>query len=120
MKKKILVVEDEALIGMMLAHTLNRTGYTVQEVVSNGEEAIIAAEVDPPDVILMDISLPGSLDGIETASKIKAHQDIPIIFFTGYNDKQLIERAEAVRPAAIVDKIGSAEAVIKALSAIFP
>lgn len=119
MGKKILIVEDEVLIGMMLSYNIEEFGYDVQEVVTTGEEAIASAQSDPPDAILMDISLTGSMDGIDAALLIKAKQDIPILFFTGYQDKELLQRAMSVQPTAILDKLGPADAIREALEGIF-
>lgn len=119
MGKKILIVEDEVLIGMMLSHNIEDFGFDVQEVVTTGEEAIASAQSAPPDAILMDISLTGSMDGIDAALQIKAKQDIPILFFTGYQDRELLQRAESVQPVAILDKLGPAEAIKEALERLF-
>jgi len=119
MRKKILVVEDEQLIGLMLAEEIRRMGHEVVAVVTTGQEAIRAVQHDPPDAILMDISLAGVLDGIETARTIKEGLDIPILFFTGYHDHQLLDRARAVRPAGIVDKLDSLENIRAAISSLF-
>lgn len=119
MDKKILIVEDEVLIGMMLSYNIEEFGFNVQEVVTTGEEAISSVESDPPDAILMDISLSGTMDGIDAALLIKARRDIPILFFTGYQDKELLRRANSVQPAAILDKLGPPEAIKEALEALF-
>ena len=116
MAKKILIVEDELLIGLMLAENVKELGCRVTEVVTNGEAAIRTVHNDQPDAILMDISLDGTLDGIETAQRIRAEQDIPILFFTGYQDPHLLLRARAVNPIGIIDKLDTTEAIREALS----
>lgn len=118
MPKKILIVEDEQLIGLMLAEEVREMGCDAVSVVTTGQAAVRAVRNDPPDAILMDISLAGVLDGIETARMIKAKQDIPILFFTGYQDRQLLDRAWAVRPAGIVDKLDSTENIRAAISSL--
>ena len=119
MKKKILIVEDEILIGMMLTENMKDFGFLPCEVSTSAEEALEAVETESPDVILMDISLSGTMDGIETAKRIKQKTDIPILFFTGYQDSQLLERAAATNPVAILDKLGPPEAIKEALDEIF-
>ncbi len=120
MKKTILIVEDEILIGMMLVQNMLKIGYQpCQDVATSAEEAIAAVKNEQPDVILMDISLAGNMDGIEAAQIIKQEYDIPVLFFTGYRDAQLIKRAEAVNPVAILDKLGPPEALQEALSSLF-
>ncbi len=77
---------------------------------------------DKPDLLFMDVALPGKIDGVEAARQIKEKLDIPVIFFTGnHRDKQLIERSKELSPIAILDKLGSFEAVIRAVeSALNP
>lgn len=118
MPKKILIVEDEQLIGLMLAENVRELGYQVTTVVRNGQAAVRAVNKERPDAILMDISLDGVMDGIETARAIKAKQDIPILFFTGYQDQQLLDRAMSVRPVGIIDKLDTTDNIRAAISAL--
>ncbi|GAK55427.1 multi-sensor hybrid histidine kinase [Candidatus Vecturithrix granuli] len=96
--KKILVVEDESIIGLYLKSTLIQIGYDVAAVVISGEQAIQQVELTSPDLILMDINLPGSLDGIETAERIRTAHDLPIIYLTANSDDHVIERARVTEP----------------------
>lgn len=116
MAAKILIVEDEILVGMMLRKKIEKYGYVVDEIATSGEEAIEMAETGKPDLLFMDVSLPGSLDGVETAIKIKEKRDVPVIFFTGnHRDENLISRSRKVRPVAILDKMGSFAEVISSM-----
>lgn len=118
MAKKVLIVEDEKLIGLMLAENVRELGCQVSQVVTNGRAAVHAVKNERPDAILMDISLAGSMDGIETAQAIKSMQDIPILFFTGYQDQQLLDRASSVKPFGIVDKLDTSEAILAAIDSL--
>jgi CheY-like chemotaxis protein len=118
MAKKVLIVEDEKLIGLMLAENVRELGCHVSQVVTNGRAAVHAVRNERPDAILMDISLAGSMDGIETAQVIKSIQDIPILFFTGYQDQQLLARASSVKPFGIVDKLDTNEAILAAIGSL--
>jgi len=96
MSKRILVVEDHEDNRRILRYLLNSVGYQVIEVVT-GEEGVSAAEAQHPDLILMDIQLPG-LDGYEATRRIKANaalRSIPIIVVTSYalsgDDKKAFE-----------------------------
>lgn len=89
----ILIVEDELLIAENLAMKLKTMKYHVIGIVSSGNAAIKKVEEQNPDLILMDIAIKGDLDGIETAVKIRAVYDIPIIFLTAYADEKTLERA---------------------------
>ena len=115
MAKKVLIVEDEKLIGLMLAENVKVLGCRVTGVVTNGQAALRAIKADPPDAILMDISLDGVMSGIETARRIKATRDIPILFFTGYQDPHLLSQADAVKPVGIVDKLDTTENIQQAI-----
>ena len=74
-KKRILIVEDDMIIAANLSLQLSQLSYEITGIESRGEEAILHAQVNPPDIILMDINLRGALDGIETARKIRDYQD---------------------------------------------
>ncbi len=103
MKGKILIVEDEVLISWSLKILLSREGYTIIGPVTSGAAALQVLE-DGPDIVLMDIQLMGSMDGIETARAIGAQSSAKIIFTTGYTDSATVERARSVRPLAILHK----------------
>ncbi len=97
-KAKILVVEDEAIVAKDLQYRLKKFGYTVPAIASSGEEAInIAIEISP-DLVLMDIKLKGSMDGIEAAEEIYKRLDIPVIYLTAYADENTLERAKITEP----------------------
>ena len=82
----IFVVVDEGCVALQIKELLEKHGYHVTGVMAYGEEAIAMVEKNPPDLICMDISLMGKLDGIETAKKIREDHDIPIIFLTAISD----------------------------------
>jgi PAS domain S-box-containing protein len=92
-QKKILIVEDETVNAMDIEDTLGRNGYLVAGVASNGVDAIRIAKDTYPDLILMDIRIEGSMDGIEVANHINLYYEIPIIFLTAYSDDLTISRA---------------------------
>jgi len=87
-KAKILVVEDEAPIQELLQFNLERKKYRVK-VVDSGEEALSQASLFMPDLILLDIMLPGT-DGLEVCKQLKANsgtERIPIIMLTALSDE---------------------------------
>jgi len=95
-KPKIMIVEDEVLVAMSLRLDLLDFGYEVAELCSTGEMAVKTIKQVKPDLVMMDISLSGELDGIETAKRIKDILDVPIIFMSGYSDQSMQEKALAV------------------------
>ena len=87
--KKILIVDDEPDVLMLLGERLSKAGYDVIKA-SGGQEAIETAQKESPDLIVLDIAMPG-MDGSEVANALRAHpqtQDIPIIFLTCLFTKQ--------------------------------
>ena len=95
---KILVVEDEVIIAMSLQRRLASMGYDVVGICHNAEEGIKMARKYRPDLILMDIMMPGKLDGITGAQTIKAELDIPVIFLTAFAEDQVIDKAKQIEP----------------------
>jgi signal transduction histidine kinase len=102
--KKILVVEDESIIAMELELHLTEMGYEVVGIASSGVEAIAKARELRPDLILMDIVMPGEKNGIDAATEIKSEMDVPIIFVTAYADEERIKRAKTVEPFGYIVK----------------
>jgi CheY-like chemotaxis protein len=81
--KSILIVERDAIVTLHLLELLNKTGYDVVEQVISGEDAIAyLKKFSPPDLILIDTSLDGNIDGIETTRLIQQNYDIPIVFLS--------------------------------------
>ncbi|WP_440952667.1 response regulator [Methanococcoides sp. FTZ1] len=94
--KKIVVVEDELIVGMMIKLKLEKMGYNVVGFASRGAKAISMVGSIHPDLILMDIRLKGGMDGIATAMKIRESYTIPIVFITADSSKETRERADLV------------------------
>jgi DNA-binding LytR/AlgR family response regulator len=101
---KILVVEDEMLIGAKISMQLTNLGYEVTGIVPRGEEAILHVQENKPDIILIDIQLRGKLDGIETALQIQKIASIPIIYLTANSDEATFNRAKNSKPFAFISK----------------
>jgi CheY-like chemotaxis protein len=101
---KILVVEDEMIISLEITATLRRLGYEVVGHAITGVDAVRLAEEEEPDLILMDIRLKGEMDGIAAASRIREHNDRPVIFLTAHSDDVTLERAIAVSPSGYLIK----------------
>ena len=97
-RRRVMVVEDEALIALDLERRLDRAGYDVVGIADNCEEAVkIFLEVQP-HIVLMDICIQGQADGIETARAIGDLGDVPVVFLTAYADDDTIQRAAATSP----------------------
>lgn len=100
----IMIVEDENIVALDIRYSLEKLGYSVCAVVASGEEAIVYASVEEPDLILMDIELRGEMDGIEASDRIHQAQDVPIIYLTAYTDTKTLERAKITEPHGYVLK----------------
>ncbi len=102
--KNVMVVDDEALITAQLEERLTTMGYNVVGRASSGEEGISLARDIHPDIVLMDIVMPGSLDGIDASEIIINELDIPVIFLTAYGDDAYIDRAKKICPSGYIIK----------------
>jgi two-component system, response regulator PdtaR len=119
----ILIVEDELIVAESLSLDLQRKGYAIAGIVSTGTEALNAAFLMKPDVILMDIMLKGNLDGIETSKVIQKQTSIPIIFITAFSDRATLERAKqtkeplhyVVKPIRLKDLTQRIETILESI-----
>lgn len=94
----ILIAEDEDLLALDLERTLGELGYRVAEVAASGARAIDLTGETKPDLVLMDIALKGSIDGIEAAHKIRERYRVPVIFLTANTNSQTVSRANEAAP----------------------
>lgn len=103
-KVKILVVEDEYITEKVLRYTLKDLEYDVVDIVPTGEEGIRKASETCPDIVLMDITLNGDIDGIEAAKQIRDRFNIPVIYLTAHADSATLERAKITEPCGYILK----------------
>jgi PAS domain S-box-containing protein len=103
-KANILIVEDEAVVAADLAGKLERAGFRSVGIAADGEDAVEAAKTLGPDLVLMDIRLAGSMDGIKTAERIQASRNIPIVYLTAHSDMTTLRRAAATEPFGYILK----------------
>lgn len=101
---KILIVEDEMIIAANISLQLSALGYEVTGILPRGEEALLHIKEELPDIVLMDISLKGNLDGIETVQIMQNDFDIPIIYLTANADDVNFNRAKTTHPYAFISK----------------
>jgi len=101
---RILIVEDEMVIGANISLQLSRFGYEVTGIVPRGEEALVHIRENKPDIVLLDINLKGTIDGIQTAEMMQKEQNIPVIYLTANADDAHFNRAKATHPYAFISK----------------
>lgn len=92
--KKILIVEDDMLLSFVEERIVKKLGYQVAGKATNGPEAIELAANLKPDLIIMDILLKGSMDGVETMKKIRETSEVPVIYLSGNSDEANMNRAK--------------------------
>jgi putative nucleotidyltransferase with HDIG domain/PAS domain S-box-containing protein len=104
-RPRVLIVEDEAVVALDVRHRLSRLGYGTAGLAVTGEQAVTMAASLAPDVILMDIMLEGSLDGVEAARRIRESPGSPpIVFLTAHSDPATLRRAGDTGPHGYVIK----------------
>ena len=97
-QKRILVVEDDIQMSKFIQYKLDYLGYDVVGEARNSDDALDRSQLLEPDLILMDIMLDGTDDGIETAQRIKDNLHVPIVYLTAHEDDFLFERAKITEP----------------------
>jgi CheY-like chemotaxis protein len=97
---RIVIVEDESITALHLAKQLHSLGYQVVAQASTGPQAIQQALSLHPHVVLMDIHLRGTMDGIDAARHIQAAAPIPVVYMSAHADASTVERFQATTQAA--------------------
>jgi len=93
-KKKVIIVEDDLILNLLYESYLERLGFETEGELVYGKTAIETAKKISPDLIVMDISLEGDVDGIDAMLKIRKFSDVPVIYITGNSDPYHVQRAE--------------------------
>ena len=102
--KRILIVEDEALVALYTRELLEDAGYPVTGVASTGAAALAMAAAEPPDLALVDIRIPGGMDGIAVAAELRTRHGTGIVFISGTLDGPTLERTRPLAPHACLQK----------------
>lgn len=102
--KRIVIVEDDLLLSLLLEKQVGRMGYNVAAKVISGEEAVEKIREHEPDLVLMDIKLVGDLDGVEAMQQVRSFTDVPVLYLTGNSDERTRRRAYATDPVAYMVK----------------
>ena len=115
-RKKILLVDDEEDIIKMNMLSLIESNYDVVSA-NEGREALEKAEKENPDLILMDVVMPG-MDGLETLDRLKNNprtSSIPVIILSGVGEKEAWNKAKASGAADFIDKPFNGEMLLEAI-----
>lgn len=90
--KRIIIVEDEGIVAMDISKCLSGMGYEVVFIADTGEKLLEKIQTDPADLVLMDVELKGSLNGLETAKQVKQLHNIPVVFLTAFEDDKTLAK----------------------------
>lgn len=101
---KILVVENETIIGANISLRLTALGYEVSGIVSHREEVVAQIKQKKPDVILLGTQIKGDIDGIEAALLMQKDFDIPIIYLAADGDDSNLNMIKAANPRSFISK----------------
>jgi len=120
MRHSILIVDDDIISARLLQNILRQNDYDVLPIANNGKEGIKIASELHPDIIFMDIQMPGELDGIEAGTLIQRELNIPVVYITGDDDQRTFSRALQTNPTGYIIKPFQADNLIMVLEmAIF-
>lgn len=90
----VLIVEDDLILNLLYESYLERLDFKTEGELVYGKTAIEAAQKLDPDLIIMDISLEGEIDGIDAMKEIREFSDVPVIYITGNSDPYHVDRAK--------------------------
>ncbi len=115
---QVLVVEDDMIVGSHISMVLAEAGYAVLGLIPTGEAALEQIKTFPPDLVLMDVTLKGKLDGVDTAALIYERYRVPVIFLTANADPITFGRAKAAFPYAFISKPFKPIALLQAIELV--
>lgn len=101
---RVMIVEDEQITAMEVQAKLEEMGYEVPTIVDNGDAALSYLEGDSVDLVLMDIRLPGAMDGIDVTEEINERFEVPVVYVSAYSDDESLDRAKGTQPAGFLIK----------------
>ena len=110
---RVVVAEDEAIIRLDIVETLKESGFEVVGQAGDGAEAVRLALELKPDLVLMDIKMPGT-DGLQ-AAEVLAEHNLPVVLLTAFSSPDLVERASAAGVFSYVVKPFNPSNLIPAL-----
>lgn len=101
---RILIVEDEPIIAENIGMYLNNYNYTISGMAYDADEAFQELKSNTPDLVLLDINLGSTVDGVALAEYINKNYNLPFVFLTAYSDTTTLHRAKATNPMGYIVK----------------
>jgi DNA-binding NarL/FixJ family response regulator len=117
---RVLIVEDYRIQAKLLQALLAARGHTICGVACTGEQAVALAAAERPEVVLMDVQLPGKLDGVEAAARIQERRPCALVFVTAYTDPGTMQRMSQLAPAAIMPKPTDIRVLVETIAQASP
>jgi two-component system, response regulator PdtaR len=100
--RRALIVEDEIVIALDLQEAMSGLGFEISDLAANSNRAFSLAMSNQPDIVLMDVGLDGGREGIEAGRWLREVCGVPVVFVTGYDDPDTLERIHERVPGAPV------------------
>jgi DNA-binding response OmpR family regulator len=97
MNRKVVIVEDDQLLGIVLEKMANSLDLDVLEISQTGSGAVASIQKHNPDLIFMDIQLADDINGIQAMEQIRNHSNAPVIYITGQSDLNTRKRASQIQ-----------------------
>lgn len=91
--KTVLIVEDDLILNLLYESFMEKMGFETHGELVYGKTAVDMTKKISPDLILMDITLEGEMNGIEAMQKVREFSDVPVIFITGNSDPEHRKKA---------------------------
>lgn len=102
--KRVIIVEDEGITQLQLRKVLAREGLTIVGVAMSGPEGVEIVLREKPDLVLMDIRMPGEYDGLEAARRILAERSVCIVMLTAFSDQSFQDQARQIGASGYIVK----------------
>ena len=118
-RRTIFIVEDNPIIGEILTEKIEKLGFEICSIVRTGEEAIEYCRHNRPDLVIMDITLEGEMDGIEAGKQIREQFGIPFIFVTAHIPADITALAKEAGPSGYIVKPFSNDEIRTVLKSLF-
>ena len=103
-KIKILIIEDNSIVVMLLTETLKQMGYEIVGSVPTGEQALVDYIILQPDLLIVDIHLEGDLSGIDMVTRIKQERNIAVIYLSGDLSPETVALGKKTKPNGYLKK----------------
>lgn len=120
MKKRALIVEDDALFARLLRSMLQQNGFEVIGTFDHGEDAIEFLDHNEVTLITMDIDLEGKLNGLETTEKLREKTPTPVLFISAREESTVHEKANSFSPSLFLSKFINKEQFTEAIESLDP